>query len=219
MTKKELEDIAKQWNGDGAPGDLSPHQSRLLLGVYRDLAKGEPVSTTALDKIIEDIGIDKDEANDYLKTITEKDSDGNILGILGLSLNKHPHEFIVNGNSFNTWCAIDALFIPPMLNETATVKSVSPLSKEKIELRVSPDKVEEVSSDGVSVSLVTLNPAEEKRDSVADIWSSYCHNIFFFSSEEEAKEWAEGKENIEIVSVYEAYELGKKAYSKVLEYA
>lgn len=219
MTKKELEDIARQWNGDGAPADLSPQQSKLLLNVYRDLAKGEPVSTTALDKIIKEIGIDNDEANDYLKTITERDSDGNILGILGLSLNKHPHEFIVNGNSFNTWCAIDALFIPPMLNETATVKSVSPLSQEKIEIVVSPEKVEEVSPDGVAVSLVTLNPNEEKRDSVADIWSSYCHNIFFFSSSEEAEEWAEGKENIEIISVYEAYELGKKAYSKVLEYA
>ncbi|MCH7495277.1 MAG: hypothetical protein IH825_04185 [Candidatus Marinimicrobia bacterium] len=219
MTKKELEDIAKQWNGDGAPCDLTPHQSKLLLGVYRDLAKGEPVSTTALDKIIEEIGIDNDEANDYLKTITERDSDGNILGILGLSLNKHPHEFIVNGNSFNTWCAIDALFIPPMLNKTATVKSISPLSKGKIELRVSPEKVEEVSPDGVAVSIVTLKPDEETRESVAKIWSNYCHNIFFFSSEEEGKEWAEGKENIEIVSVHEAYELGKKAYSKVLKHA
>jgi hypothetical protein len=41
----------------------------------------------------------------------------------------------------------------------------------------------------------------------------------FFASREEAQKWAQGMEDITILSVEEAYELGTKAFSRLLRYA
>lgn len=38
----------------------------------------------------------------------------------------------------------------------------------------------------------------------------------FFASREEAENWAKTQENITILSVEEAYELGTKAFSKLI---
>ena len=40
-----------------------------------------------------------------------------------------------------------------------------------------------------------------------------------FASREEAKKWIAGREDIEILTVEEAFELGRHAWAGVLEYA
>jgi alkylmercury lyase len=51
---------------------------------------------------------------------------------------------------------------------------------------------------------------------VEAIWGTFCHHIFFFASREEAGRWAAGRDNIEILSVEEAYELGRLFSSRLL---
>ena len=55
--------------------------------------------------------------------------------------------------------------------------------------------------------------------SVEEIWSNFCHRIYFFASRQEAERWSGGKDQIAILSVEEAYELGKQAFSKLLAFA
>ncbi len=219
MNNERVTEIARKWNGAGNALNWSPDNSRLLIRVWRTLAKGRPVSGEQIDQIISDLGVNQDEAGEFLKGVTERDSGDSIVGIFGLSLNDHPHRFSVNGASLTTWCAEDALFLPAMLAQKATVESYSPLSKEKIRLTVGPETVEEVSPADAVVSIVTLDPSKVDTSSMEAIYGNFCEQIHFFASREEAERWAAERENIDILSVEEGYELGKLAFSGLLAYA
>src|SRR5881628_643284 len=95
--------------------DYGPNRSRLLIQVLRTLAQGHPVTGEQVDQLIADLGIAPDEAQHFLRQITERDAADRIVGIMGLSLNEHPHRFVVNGVSLTTWCAEDTLFLPVLL--------------------------------------------------------------------------------------------------------
>jgi alkylmercury lyase len=150
--------------------------------------------------------------------VAERDADNNVVGIMGLSLNDTPHRFYVNGTRMLTWCAGDALFVPAVLGRTATVESKSPVSGERVRLKVSPQGVEEVHPVRAVVSIVIVDPDEANMGSVEAIWGTFCHHIFFFASREEAERWAAGRDDIEILSVEEAYELGRLFSSRFLAY-
>jgi len=199
--------------------DYGPDRSRLLVRVLRSLRTGHPVSVAQVDRIVADLDIAQDEAHRFLREITERDADDNIVGIMGLSLNDHPHRFYVNGASLSTWCAEDTLFLPSLLKQTATVESYSPISKEKVRLTVSPERVEEVSPAGAVVSMVIVDPKQDDMASVEAIWNTFCEHIHFFASREEAERWAAGRGDIAILTVDEGFDLGRQVWSKVLSYA
>ncbi len=219
MSNARATEMARKLTASGALLDYGPDLSRLLLQVLRSLAKGRPVTGERVDQIVADLGAARDEADQFLRGISERDADDNIVGIMGLSLNDHPHRFDVNGTRMRTWCAEDTLYLPIMLKQTATVESESPLTKEKVRLTVSPEGVEESNPAGAVVSMVIVDPDKADMSSAQAIWGTFCHHIFFFASREEAEQWAAGRDDIEILSVDEGFELGKQFWSKVLAYA
>ncbi len=151
--------------------------------------------------------------------MSERDTDDNIVGVMGLSLGDHPHRFNVNGTQMSTWCAEDTLFLPAMLKQTATIESGSPLTNEKVRLTVSAEGVEESNPAGAVVSIVIVDPDKADMSSAQAIWGTFCHHIFFFASRREGEQWAAGRDDIEILSLDEGFELGKQFWSKVLAYA
>ncbi len=199
--------------------DYGADRSRLLLKVLRRLARGRPLTREQTDAIIAELGIARDEAHRFLKEVTERDADNHIVGIMGLSLNDHPHRFYVNGASLSAWCAEDTLFLPSLLRQTATVESYSPLSQEKIQLTVSPERVEAISPAGAVVSMVIVDPTQDDMASVEAIWSTFCEHIHFFASREEAERWATGRDDIEILTADDGFDLGRQVWSRVLPYA
>ncbi len=219
MSNARATEMARKLTESGSLLDYGPDLSRLLLQVLRSLAKGRPVTGEKVDQIVADIGIARDEADQFLRQISERDAEDNIVGIMGLSLNDHPHRFNVNGTRMSTWCAEDTLFLPAMLKQTATVESESPLTKEKVRLTVSADGVEESSPAGAVVSIVVIDPDNVDMSSAQAIWGTFCHHIFFFASREEGEQWTAGRDDIEILSLDEGFELGKQFWSKVLAYA
>jgi alkylmercury lyase len=108
--------------------------------------------------------------------------------------------------------------VPAALGRTATVESKSPVSGERIRLTVSPQGVEEVDPPGAVVSIVIVDPDNPNMGSVEAIWGAFCHHLFFFTSHEEAERWAAGRDDIEILSVEEAYELMRLVFSRFLAY-
>ena len=202
----------------GGALDYGPNLSRLLVRVMRELAQGRPVPKERVDEIVADVGIAREDADRLLGGVTERNSDGNIFGILGLSLNNTPHRFYVDGTRMSTWCAADTLKLPPVLDRTASVESVSPVSGEKVRLTVSPQGVEEVDPAGAVLSVIIVDPDDADMGSVEAIWGTFCHHIFFFASREEAERWAAGRDDIEILSVEEAYELMRLVSSRFLAY-
>jgi len=189
---------------------------RLLIQVMRELAHGRPLSAAWVDQRIAELGIEPDAAHQFLREVTERDAQDQIVGAMGLSLQDHPHRLSVNGVALSAWCAEDTLFLPAILRQPVTVASPSPVSGELIRLRVSSERVEEVSPAGAVVSLVLVDPSREHMASVEAIWSAFCTHIHFFATRDEAEQWANGRDDIAILSVDEGFAWQRPVWSEVL---
>lgn len=200
--------------------DYGPERSRLLLRILWSLGEGRPVSHKQVEQVSDDIGIGRDDAREFLSGVAEPGPDNTIVGTLGLSLNETSHHFTVNGKQLYTWCALDTLFLPALLDRPASIESESPVSKTKIRLTVGPLGVEAVDPPGAAVSIVLVDvDAAAEMNSVEAIWTAFCHHVFFFASRQEAEAWAASRANrdaIEIVSVGEAFSLGQMLSSTLL---
>ena len=218
MSNARATEAMRKYAKPGGLLDYGPELSPVLVRLQRELAQGRPVPKERVDRIIADIRIAPEEAHKLLREVTERDADNNVVGIMGLSLNDTPHRFYVNGARMSTWCAGDALFLPPVLDRTASVESKSPVTGERVSLTVSPQRVEEVDPAGAVLSIVIVDPDDADMGSVEAIWGTFCHHLFFFASREEAERWAAGRHDIEILSVEEAYELVRQLSSRFLAY-
>ncbi len=218
MSNVRATEAMRKYTKPGGLLDYGPDPSRLLVRLMRELVYGHPVPTEKVDRIVADVGSDPEEAHKLLREVTERDADNNVVGIMGLSLNDTPHRFYVDGTRMSAWCAEDTLFLPAVLNQTTTVESKSPVTRERVRLTVSPQGVEEVDPVGAVVSIVIVDPDEVDTSTVEAIWGTFCHHTFFFASREEAERWAAGRDDIEIFSVDEAFELGRQLSSRFLAY-
>jgi len=190
-----------------------PDHTQLLLRVIRHLAHGHPITAEQVDRHIADLGIAQAEAHQFLREVTERDAMDQIVGAMGLSLNDHPHRLSVAGVSLSAWCALDTLYLPAMLKLPVTIESPSPVTHHPIRLRVSPERVEEVHPKEAVVSLVLVDPSRENMASVQAIWGAFCEHIHFFATREEGEQWANGRENIVILTVEEGFARARQVWS------
>lgn len=218
MGNARAREAMRKYTKPGGLLDYGPDLSRLLVRLMRELAQGRPVAKERVDRIVADVRSNPEEAAKLLREVSERDADNNVFGVMGLSLNDTPHRFYVDGAQMSAWCAGDTLFLPTILDLTASVESVSPVSGEKVRLTVSPQGVEEVDPAGAVVSEVIVDPEDADMGSVEAIWGTFCHHVFFFASREEAERWAAGRDDIEILSVEEAYDLVRLVSSRFLAY-
>src|SRR5262249_51695841 len=100
--------------------------SRLLLSLVRTLARGAPVPPAEVCRRSAELDMPRDLLEPFLRQRAERDGAGNLVGLMGLSLNRHPHRFAVGGRGLSTWCAWDTLFLLPLLGQPAEVASVCP---------------------------------------------------------------------------------------------
>ena len=217
MANERTDEMTKKLTEAVSLVDYGAERSRLLVQVWRALATGQPVTGQQVDEFVSELEIEAEDADQFLRQMTERDDDDRIAGIMGLSLNDHPHKFTVDGKQLSTWCAADTLFLPAMLGQTATVESESPVSKQKVRLMVGPEGVQTPDPADAVISLVV--PEETNMTSVASIWMTFCQHIFFFTSQNEAQQWANGRDDIRIMSVEEGFELTKQLWAGVLSYA
>lgn len=196
--------------------EYGPDRTRLFLQVVRHLAHGHPLTAGQVDHLIADLGLAAEEAHQSLREVTERDATDRIVGTLGLSLGDHPHRLSVAGVTLSAWCALDTLFLPTLLQLPATVESPSPVTHHPIRVRVSPERVEEVSPEAAVVSLVFVDLSREEIDSVPAIWSAFCNHVHFFASREEGEQWAHRREDIALLTVEEGFAWGRQVWSGIL---
>lgn len=100
---------------------LDPGDARIVLSVYRLLARGEPVSPRA---VAEAASLDQELVE---KRLAEWPGvflrDGAVIGFWGLALPEMSHRFEIEGKALHTWCAYDALFLPELIGQGAVKRS------------------------------------------------------------------------------------------------
>jgi len=89
------------------------------------------------------------------------DDAGDVVGA-ALTTLPTPHRFRVRQRDLFAWCALDTLFLPGLLNETAEIHSSCPETGTEVHLTVSPDRVEACRPRGAVLSVV--NPHALGRD-------------------------------------------------------
>ena len=211
-----VEELVRAYDELGIPPKFSAQEARVVIGVWRALAEGAPVTPQRVAEIAARAGMTPGEANELLKWMSEWDDDGNILGTMGLTHTEWSQiMFNVDGHQLRTWCALDAIFLPLMLNKTAKVEMPSAPSGEPIYLTIGPAGVDSVEPpEAVMSTGVPSIPDRACVQSVEEIWGNCCHDSLFFRSRTEAEEWAAGKENLDIsvLSIEDAYEVASKAF-------
>ncbi|MDT0278236.1 organomercurial lyase MerB [Blastococcus goldschmidtiae] len=201
---KTAEELTNRLNSAEGAG-LQP---ALWLPLMKLLANGKPVDAAELAAVT---GRPADDVCQALAAIsdTEYDEDGRIVG-QGLTQRPTRHRFSVDGVQLYTWCALDTLLFPSLLDKTAVVESVSPTSGTPVRVRVGADAVTHVEPATAVVSLI--NP-----DDMSSVRSAFCNQVHFFASADDAQPWLENHPDGEVMSVEDAYRLANTMAMSMLE--
>ncbi len=179
------------------------------------LAAGRPVSAAQLaDASQISLAETSDALNELDQCGCEFDAAGNLVGAV-LSLNPTSHQFQVNGHQLFAWCALDTLFLPALLRQSAQVESACPATGAKIELTVTPEGIATVDPPETVLSIVI--PDVTPRCEVgakSGPQGPVCSTMHFFSSYEAASTWLVAHPGVTILSVDEAWQLANEVWIK-----
>jgi Alkylmercury lyase len=76
-----------------------------------------------------------------------------------------------------------------------------------------------VSPPDTVVSIAIVEPGDTSLEAVEAIWMTFCRHIHFFATRDEAARWAAGRGDIAILTLDEAYQLGRQLTSRLLDEA
>ena len=179
----------------------------LWMPLLKLLALGDPVDVSELAAAT---GRPLDEVRTALEAMgdTEYDGSGRIIG-QGLTQRPTQHRFEVDGEQLYTWCALDTLIFPTLLGASARIESAYQTTGTPVRVSVTAMGVTSVEPATAVVSLV--NPED-----ISSVRSSFCNQVHFFASPDDAASWLETHPGGTIMPVKEAYELGSSMAEKML---
>lgn len=183
---------------------LPETEQRVALTLYRLLAEGGPVSSDVLARVSE-IGSAETERMLSAWPGVYRDSSERIIGYGGLTTTETKHCIQIGRNTRYTWCAWDTLFIPQLLNATATVESVCPVTGERVALTVRPDGIEPADV-APPVSLVAPEPEKAAKDIV----NHFCCHVHFFATSRAGDHWVTKRPGTFLVTLDQAWQLGRR---------
>lgn len=198
QTLKDVERFFEQ----GYAADNPPELQKASLAIYRSLAKNRPVNP---DNIAGDLGLNRRKLDQILTLLPNKtidyDAAGNIIGFVGFSLKPANHRFFIGEKEFYTWCVIDALFLPSLLQTNARLVTTCPSSNKKIEVNLTSHSVLDASPPAPVVSLVATT-AEECCN---DLRAVFCNHVNLFYDIQAFEKWNNNKEGQVAVPLKEAF--------------
>ena len=139
-----LERAKRAWAGQFAGLSQVEIDDRVLgfATIVRSIARSGALSS---ERFADVMGVGVSRAEELLADLEaigmQSDGTGNIVGA-ALTTQASPHEVRVGGKDLYAWCALDTLFIPGLLGESADIESVCPVSGGPVRLRVSPGRIE-----------------------------------------------------------------------------
>ena len=183
---------------------LDEFEQRLSLALYRELARGAPVTAQALARRV---GASTEEVALRLKQwpALRRDERQRIIGYWGLTIVPTKHRLHVGARDLYAWCAWDTLFLPALLGVRAEVHSTCRATGVPVRLTVGPEAVETPAPESLALSFVLPDASEMRRDVVA----SFCRHVHFFRSAELAAACRELPAMAFVLSLGEAFEAGR----------
>ncbi len=171
--------------------------------LVRLIVQGQPVAPELLARLLHR---ELDEVRVILQAHPELEYDeqGNLVGS-GLTLVPTMHQFRVEQRTLFAWCAFDTLTYPVDLHLSAQVTSRCPVTGSSIQLTVTPEQVLDLDPGEAQVSLVVDVAAE----CCSNVREDVCNYGHFFASREAATKWQAAHQEAVILSVEEAYQMGK----------
>ena len=178
---------------------------RILLRLYRCIAKGTPVS---IDELGVQLGLDESIIQHTLSEVDpsrlQYDEGGCIVGFAGLGQTPSQHSFLIEGHQLYTWCIWDALFLPALLEKPARVKTKCPVSGQVISLLATLQGAEQVQPSSVMMSFVT----PDSKNLCGNLRGAFCNHVNLFASVDIAREWQSNNPHASIITLDEAFRLG-----------
>lgn len=201
MDLAEVTDILKA--RQNTPTRASAMFSRQILQL---LAEGEPVTPERLAEV-------SGQPVEFIRTTfaavqncgCEFNEGGALIGD-ALTLTPTRHRFRVKNRDLYAWCALDTLFLPALINETAEITSTCPQTGASIQLTVSPEGVETASPPETALSIVIASGC------TSGINGTFCGQTHFFASKDAARAWVGERTDFAVLSVNEGFELAQRVY-------
>lgn len=183
---------------------LDPLDQRLSLAIYRELARGAPVRLPALSR---QLGIDAADASRRVQSWPGVYYDGEqgIVGYWGLTVARTQHRLRIGGRELFAWCAWDTLFLPEVLGEPIEVTSGCWATGAAVRLTVGRKAVESAEPPALAVSFLVPDEKAVR----ADVITSFCHYVHFFSSDDSAAAWLDKHLDTFLVPLSDAFEVGR----------
>lgn len=197
-----------------AAPSLDDEEQRLVVGLYQELAKGDPVFPAELAVKL-DVPADRiEDALDRWPGVY-RDEDGAVIGFWGIALSGMPHHLEINGTASMAWCALDPFLIAPLLDvDTTEVQSEDPVTGEEITLTITPDGVVDVVPESTVISMLAPDGPFDH-----DVVQSFCHYVWFFASPESGEQWTAEHPGTFILTVDEANQVARRSWPALVQQA
>ena len=191
----------------GYTGENPKDLQKASLYIYRALASGKPISFAS---IADHLGTPLDAASRLLNLVPqsaiELDDDGHIVGFVGLSLAPTAHRFETTERSLYTWCVFDALFLPSLIGQAATLHTTCPNSHTDIEIKVTSSTVAAIAPDSPVMSLTKT----DTKSCCKDLRGAFCDQVNIFADQAAFDEWRLDRSDAISVSLSQAFSLAQQ---------
>lgn len=187
-----------------------PGDARLALAVLERIAEGEAVDASTLATLAEAVDpADPGTRQRRVANLAEQDADGAITGVLGLSLEPTTYRLdLGEAGERGTWCALDTLFLPPLLGMATTVSSACAVTGAPVLLHL--DAVGALlgaEPETLHLTVPVLDPVAPPREHAA-LRGTFCAHSRFAVDQETAAQIAD-PEATAILTVVDAAALGR----------
>lgn len=104
-----------------------------------------------------------------------------------------------------------------MLDKQITIESAAPDSPETTRLQAGPDGVAQAEPADAVITF-PLRDSEVDVGSTTAILGTWCHHSFFFPTREQAERWADGRDDVEILTLDEGFARAREFAGAWLRY-
>src|SRR5260370_1443223 len=205
--KVSVEELARSISA--AMPTLDVTEQQIAIATYRLGAGGKPV---AIEAIAGAVGVPAARVEAALESWpgVYRDDASRVAGFWGLGIAPVPgdpqYSVQTDGKTSYAWCALDTLFIPPLIGQTVSVQASDPVNGQPVSLVVDGNGAREVTPPGAVVSMVIPDGPFGY-----DVIESFCHKVLFFASEESGRSWGAESAGTTLLTVQEAFEVGRFA--------